>query len=122
MTRPLPKFIDLFINHKKFRNWIIITLLTILSAIVRYSAVPDAPLIWHAYTFVIFATSLFLVWEIFRRIDRWVDEDGFEVVFVTQIKCIIPTQRRPHQINRFIVLVRLNQFTKCIERQIRNTR
>lgn len=74
MTRPLPKIIDLFINHKKFRNWIIISLLTVISAIVRYSAVPDAPLIWHAYTFVIFATSLFLVWEIFRRIDRWLNK------------------------------------------------
>jgi hypothetical protein len=74
VNRTLPSAIRLLIEHKKVRQWAIILLLTVVSAIVRYSAVPDAPLSWHAYTFVIFAVAIFLVWDVFRRIDLWLNK------------------------------------------------
>lgn len=73
MNRTLPSGIRLLIEHPRARRFTIILLLTIVSAVVRYSAVPDAPLSWHAYTFVIFAVALFVVWDVFRRIDLWLN-------------------------------------------------
>lgn len=59
-----------FLFNNKLRSRLIILLLSIVSALFRYSALPEAPFQWHFFTFWVFLILLLLVWEIFRLIDQ----------------------------------------------------